>query len=71
MLITKGTPTNGRDQDRWIQSFSDRLREVVPRLDGQQCKLFGELAWLSLNEMPPRDAAEVFVRSGMTGVTGF
>jgi hypothetical protein len=71
MPATKGERSDSNHRDRWMRTFSDGLRERVPRLTPEQCQLFAEVAWRNLKQLPPSDAAEVFVRSGMTGVTGF
>jgi hypothetical protein len=54
----------------WIRSFAVRLGELIPRLDEEQCRLFGEVGWSNFAELEPSHAAEVFVRTGLTGETG-
>jgi hypothetical protein len=68
MLPPRGAPPN-EHRDLWIRSFAMRLRQWVPRLDGEQCELFAEVAWSSFGELQPQHAAEVFARTGLTGET--
>jgi hypothetical protein len=68
MPAKHGAPPNEL-RDLWTRSFAVRLREWVPRLDGEQCELFAEVAWSSFGELQPEHAAEVFARSGLTGET--